>query len=406
MSRKFVEREGHRWVEKGIVTSEQLHQILQLYADKKHAIGLVPILGSVLVGLGILSFVAANWQEIPQLMRLLVILISLTGFYMAGESFQRKGHDKLGIALIGIGLISFGAGIILIAQMFHLEAYNINTWIAWSVVGVILTYLYRSRYLFFISFLIATIIQWYSVEEFGQFSLIACAVTLIGLGYYTWKRQDPFLTWVICISFIIQSIMLIAVYDWTFIWVFVPILMLYTLGDWIRNRQLAAPLQAAPLIAVFLFDLFIVLFAGERGWLNDYKDWLAEPITYLTTMAVLFGISLALKLRSNRGITAMEWIIMPPLLYTTMHVDAVYVVVLFLFSLFVLWRGYVEEWRFKINLGTLLFLCSTMVAYGKLTWNFMDKSLFFIMGGVLLLLISWLLNRQKKQFFKDEKGED
>ncbi|MNL89126.1 hypothetical protein D3C87_2192590 [compost metagenome] len=45
-----------------------------------------------------------------------------------------------------------------------------------------------------------------------------------------------------------------------------------------------------------------------------------------------------------------------------------------------------------------------MVAYGKLTWDFMDKSLFFIIGGLLLLVLSWFLNRRNKKFLAEAKG--
>jgi LPXTG-motif cell wall-anchored protein len=44
-----------------------------------------------------------------------------------------------------------------------------------------------------------------------------------------------------------------------------------------------------------------------------------------------------------------------------------------------------------------------MTAYIKLTWNFMDKSLFFIIGGILLLGLSWLLNRRRNKFFDQAK---
>jgi len=79
--------------------------------------------------------------------------------------------------------------------------------------------------------------------------------------------------------------------------------------------------------------------------------------------------------------------------------------VMFLFSLYVLWRGYSEEWRMKINIGTVLFIATTMIAYFKLTWSFMDKSLFFIIGGVLLLLLGWLLNRRRQIFLTEEKED-
>jgi len=38
-----------------------------------------------------------------------------------------------------------------------------------------------------------------------------------------------------------------------------------------------------------------------------------------------------------------------------------------------------------------------MVAYFKLTWAFLDKSLFFLIGGVLLLSMSWYLRRRNAQ---------
>jgi uncharacterized membrane protein len=40
---------------------------------------------------------------------------------------------------------------------------------------------------------------------------------------------------------------------------------------------------------------------------------------------------------------------------------------------------------------------ATMVAYFKLTWAFLDKSLFFLIGGVLLLSMSWYLRRRNAQ---------
>jgi uncharacterized membrane protein len=90
MSRKFIEKEGRRWTELGIVTPQQYEQILHLYTEKKHAIGLIPILGSILVALGILSFVAANWQAIPQLLRLIIIIAAMAGFYGAGETLLKR----------------------------------------------------------------------------------------------------------------------------------------------------------------------------------------------------------------------------------------------------------------------------------------------------------------------------
>ena len=67
---------------------------------------------------------------------------------------------------------------------------------------------------------------------------------------------------------------------------------------------------------------------------------------------------------------------------------------LYAYAGLVLWAGYREQWRIKVNAGTLLFILATTAAYFRLTWAFLDKSLFFLLGGALLLSLSWWLRRQ------------
>ncbi|MFH5182302.1 DUF2157 domain-containing protein [Paenibacillus sp. TAB 01] len=403
MSRKWVEKEGLGWVEKNIISREQYDQIVQLYAEQKHAIGMLPLLGSVLLGLGILSFIAANWQEIPQLLRLLMIVVVMVGFYAGGEQFLRKGHGKLGIALTALGLVSFGAGIILVGQMFHLVAYDLTSFTVWGLAGIVLTYMYRSRFLYLISLLIFTGAQWYSTLELHQFSYAALVIMAVGLGYFTWQRQSTLLTWCYSLSFVLQCLMLVFVKDWPLLWLFIPVMALYAAGDWIRDRSSGYAVQTVPLIAAYVFAVSMVLLWDIRSS-SDLDEILAQPAYYLIALVVLFAISVLGKLRQARGSSAFEWILLAPFVYLPGGIEVLYLLALFFFSFYVLWRGYMEQWRFKINFGTVLFLCSTMVAYGKLTWDFMDKSLFFIIGGLLLLALSWVLNRRKKQVLEDTKG--
>ncbi|MFD0678716.1 MULTISPECIES: DUF2157 domain-containing protein [unclassified Paenibacillus] len=405
MSRKWVEKEGLRWVENDIVTREQYNQIVSLYDDKKHAVGVLPLLGSILVGLGILSFVAANWQDIPQLARLFMIAIFMIAFYAGGETFLKKGNEKLGIALIALGLITFGSGIILTGQMFHLMAYDSTSFIVWGIAGILLTYLYRSRFLYLISLLILTLTQWYSTVEMDHFSFIAFAIMVIGLGYYSWRKQNALLAWCFSLSYVVQSLMLVAVMDWKFFWFFVPIMALYAWGDYLKDRSSGYALQAVPLIAAFVFNVIVVLFY-DHSRVSDLKELLPDNYYFIVSMLVLLAVSVLGKLKNKRFSSSFEWILVVPFAYLPSGAALLYLLALFFFSFYVLWRGYIEEWRFKINFGTVLFICTTMVAYGKLTWAFMDKSLFFIIGGLLLLVLSWFLNRRKKRFFEEGKGGD
>ncbi|MBP1156508.1 MULTISPECIES: DUF2157 domain-containing protein [unclassified Paenibacillus] len=396
MSRKWVEKEAPLWIERGIVTREQVNQILNLYEDKKHAVGLLPILGSILLGLGILSFIAANWQDIPQLLRLGLVIAAMAGFYGAGETMVRRGSDKLGIALVALGVISFGGGIILIGQMFHLMAYHAGTFILWSAAGTAATYLYRSRYLYLLSLLLVNVAQWYSANEFDTFSYTAFGLLVLALGAYVWKRRSNLLIWLFSFSVTLHLLMWTTSNEIPFLWMFVPAMALYVAGDWLEERHGGYALQAAPLAAAFVFGVFMVLFPDEwRGGMME--ELRPEPLYYIGALVLLFAVSLAGKMKNGRASSAFECILFVPFLYIPSGIEVLYLLSLFFFSLYVLWRGYTEEWRFKINFGTMLFICSTLVAYGKLTWDFMDKSLFFMIGGIILLGLSWFLNRRKKQ---------
>ncbi|NHN30026.1 DUF2157 domain-containing protein [Paenibacillus agricola] len=405
MSRKWVEKEGLLWVEKNIVTREQYTQILDLYNDKKHAIGVLPLLGSILVGLGILSFVAANWQEIPQMARLLMIIVLMVACYGGGELFRKSGNDRLGLAMTTLGLISFGGGIVLIAQMFHLVSYDIMSFIVWGSVGTLLTYLYRSKFLYLISLLIFTCAQWYSTIEHDGFSYVGFIIMAVGLGYYGWKNQHMLLAWFFSLSIVLQSLILVLDREWKFLWIFIPLMALYAVGDWIKDRSSGFALQSVPLAAAFLFAIVMVLMFDDFTD-GDRYELLAEPLYFIFSMLVILAASLFGKWTNGRISSGFEWVLLVPVIYLQSSIAVMYLVILFFFSFYVLWSGYMEQWRFKINFGTLLFIVTTMVAYGKLTWAFMDKSLFFILGGLILLGLSWFLNHRKKLVLSDMKKEE
>ncbi|SDI14319.1 DUF2157 domain-containing protein [Paenibacillus naphthalenovorans] len=402
MSKKWVENQAPLWIERGIVTREQANQILDLYEDKKHAVGLLPILGSILLGLGILSFIAANWQDIPQLVRLCLVMAAMAGFYVAGEIMVRRGSDKLGIALVALGVITFGGGIILIGQMFHLIAYHAGTFILWSAAGALAAFLYRSRYLYLLSLLLVNIAQWYSVNEFDTFSYTAFGLLVLALGTYVWKRRSHLLIWLFSFSVTLHLLMWTTSGQIPFLWMFIPAMSLYVLGDWLEERRGGYALQSAPLTAAYIFGVYMVLFPGE--WKDGMMEQLRpEPLFYIGALVLLFAVSLAGKMKNGKAQSAFEWVLLVPFIYMPSGIELLYLLSLFFFSLYVLWCGYAQEWRFKINFGTLLFICSTLVAYGKLTWDFMDKSLFFIIGGMILLGLGWFLNRRKKQVLDDTK---
>ncbi|GGG02881.1 DUF2157 domain-containing protein [Paenibacillus abyssi] len=405
MSRKWLEREAPGWVDKEIISAVQAERLLSLYDEKKHAAGILPILGSLLVGLGILTFVAANWQEIHDLWRLVILIIVMSVFYAGGERFYRRGDKKLGLALAGIGLMSFGAAMFLIVQMFHLLNMQTTAFILWGIAGVLLTFLYRSTFIFILTAGILNVAQIYSLFSAGTFSVAALSILIIGLGAFWIVNRHAWLAWLLGVSLLLQSIMLVAEQNWNIVWFLIPALVIYAAGDWVHERNTSYPLQSSALTAVYLFGSFMVMFASEINPIGFSREELPQSAAFLIITAVLLVISLLGKWRNRRLNTSTEWVLLLPWFFIEGGAGLLYLLALCTFSLFVLWNGYAEQWRFKINLGTVLFLFAILLAYTRLAWAFMDKSLFFLVGGVILLLLSWYLNRRRRRFLKENGGE-
>lgn len=396
MSRKFIEVESSKWVAQGIISPEQQQRLIGLYPVNEKDIGLLPLLGSLLVGLSALSLVAANWQELPEMVRLGILLGALAGAYAAGEYFRQRGNVQLGIGLIGLGLILFGAAIILVSQMYQLIGYDVTGLVAWAIAATALTYLYQSRFLFILTVAIGGIVQGYNTGQLGAFSYATAAFTALSLGYYWWRHPDALLGYVLAVGLLWQAGLLVGFLHIKLTWFFVGAMLIYTLGDWQSARPAGRAMQGPPLMAAFLFMLGLAVF-GEAG---SYTDMLRPPLwAYLLALGAVFVLSLTGKKARGRLGGATDWLLLLPGFYLPggLPLAIAALVVLYAYTGSLLWRAHQEQNPDRVTLGTVLFILTTAVAYFKLTWGFMDKSLFFLLGGVLLLGLSWYLQRRAAQ---------
>ena len=81
----------------------------------------VALTGAIAAGVGVILFFAANWDAITRPARVVLLLAALLGSYAAGQLVLER-RPLVGHALIVLGTIVFGAGIVLVAQMFHVQA--------------------------------------------------------------------------------------------------------------------------------------------------------------------------------------------------------------------------------------------------------------------------------------------
>ncbi|HWI64808.1 MAG TPA: DUF2157 domain-containing protein, partial [Symbiobacteriaceae bacterium] len=136
----LLHSETDRWVRQGLISPEQRASILKLYptpeaGGRERTILIFTILGSLLVGAGVILFFAANWPALSAAVKVGAILAAVVGAYGSGYylQFVRGDYPRLGHSLIFLGSLFYGAGIWLVAQIFHLDSHFPTGFLLWGL---------------------------------------------------------------------------------------------------------------------------------------------------------------------------------------------------------------------------------------------------------------------------------
>jgi uncharacterized membrane protein len=401
MSRKWLSNEAKTWTEKGIITDEQASEILKLYPadEKSRFFKLLPIIASILFGLSILSFIASNWNGIHDLVKLAIIIVFLIGFYFTGNYFIEKKQTTIGLPLIGLGVITFGAGIILLGQTFHIITYDAKTFVLWGIAGIVSAYFFRSRFLFLLPAAILTFGQFYSFTTFDHASYIILVISILFLGYLWYQLKSVIVSFAFVVSMMIQFLILTlrdGNMDYVIFAGLIP-LTFYMIGEYVKKERFTYPFQVVPLIVGFIFTLFLSFINP-----HDIDEHFKYLSIYLVLTALFAGGTILLKYRTDNMFTSYQLILFLAFVIPIMGDNAFqheifYVIYLFIYSIMYLLQGFNLEDNHTINIGTFLFIFTTLSAYFNLAWEFMHKSLLFLTGGIILVGLHYFLQKKKKE---------
>ena len=174
--RSKLKQEIPHWQQEGIISEDaaaQLTQRYQLDGIQKESSRLLAAalftLGGLLLGGGVITFVAANWEEIPTFAKVSMLFATLLTFHLTGYwLWYQKGWTRFGHALVFAGCLVFGANIGLMAQIFHVSGKWYGAFLAWSVGSLIMAYAVRSWLIGMLALATATI--WFSGFNFDSHS--------------------------------------------------------------------------------------------------------------------------------------------------------------------------------------------------------------------------------------------
>lgn len=342
MSDKFrreLRDQAKLWQAEGLIDTSLYQQLSDRYqfntletASRNRFLSILISLGGILLGIGVITFVAANWQVWSREVRVAMLLslfvaVNAAGFYLwrIPPSRSKNSHPNmpatigrnklLGEGLLLLGALILGANMALMAQMFHIGGSSYGLLLAWGIGALGMAYSLRLTSLGVLSALLIGLGYWLAVFDFSpkvEFSWlevlvrqmpIAACIMFVPLAYWC-RSRVIFAIGAIAIIFSLQvSIVQGLNPSWAAaIFCALPPALLWGYDDeiWPKvHRKLFQP-TARSLALLFLASVFYVL-SFHWFWQDSPNPAQIQPDwVLLANVAVLGGFTVFEWLRLGR----------------------------------------------------------------------------------------------------------
>ncbi|MBC7280749.1 DUF2157 domain-containing protein [Hoeflea sp.] len=147
MFRRYLSREIDHWTRSGLLQPGQ-DEILLADHDRRHTgfslSAVLAVLAAVLFGAAVIALIAANWDFIPRLMRVVTICVFISVGLAAAAIALRRGSGWVAEAALVFALLCYGAGIALVGQMYHLSGDEAAFMLTWAVGALVVSLAFSS----------------------------------------------------------------------------------------------------------------------------------------------------------------------------------------------------------------------------------------------------------------------
>ena len=336
----------------------------------------VSIIGAIVLGAGVVLLFAANWETMPSWFRVGAVFAGISVAYGLGyQLIYRYDMQRLGSALILLGVLLYDAGLFLIAQIYNIpldDNSGLGLLILLAAAGAVpLAYLFGSRIIMLLALAQLTfgvtslLIAQYPDSPKTQSALIVIAT--LGITYYAIGRLHA---------------------------------LRRELERFTDTYVFAGLLALLALIYVFTFDepWSAMIDAGV-------ESYAAPPVVYVSVLLALLPVAAQWLMRPRDAESHIETGIEVTLLGLAAVVATwpgwtgyaiVFNAAYFAIAGAIVTRGYLRGDERYVNAGLLLVALGLLTRYVDVFWSLLAGSAFFIIGGLLLLGVAFALERMRR----------
>jgi len=382
-----LQKHIQKWLQIGLLEQNQADKILDDYRKEKernarNAINIVLYtIGAILIGIAAITFIAANeWILKLFYSRFVKISVSLAvtvfclylGCYF---SYKKTEFKKLGNVLIFLSCLLIGGVWALIAQIYNVHTrQNGLIFLFWLISILPVAFLFRIKSvntLGAVLFVLAFINSQLIFEK-----LETCAAIVFGLLSYNISNLACLRKNYPDFAAPYKGIALIVLF-FSFYTIFAASYAVENFGETALSIAIIAAMAA---------------FAGINYIMNTDRDWKIRAESAVIAIICASAIALCLAAQVLEGNVAVNVIASNAVLISVIY----YLVKL----------GYGEHNARVIGFSNMSILLYIGLLYYKISYNLLDRALFFFIGGVIMLGAGIYLEKKKKNAIKKDDKKD
>jgi uncharacterized membrane protein len=424
---KWLLNEIDLWVGEGIIEPQQGQAIKKRYPAPAEGPAWGRIIffsiGAILFGLGVILIFAYNWQRMHKFVKLTVIFAAIIGAHGAGFWLRRQNspHQATGEGLHLLGTMFFGAGIWLIAQVYHIEEHYPTAFLIWGFGALTMAWSLPSIAHGIGATLLFVLWDCFEAFDFKNPHLISPFLILGSIMPLAWLRRSRVLVTICLIGYLATLFTSVSMLegDLAVLVFFFNACMLIAMSVVVRQRNLFPEIGPVFSFIGFLFYLAILILLsfshrGKGVWSVQFDQFMESLFFFSYALAAIGTWGWAIwptTRRKSRPDSLIRreyygvWATLVLMIVNTLGLIplrgwlgmAVFNI-LFLYHCIMMIVSGCKTLNLKTTAtGCVLFAVIAMARYTDLFFSLLTRSLVFFIAGAALFSVGLYYSRTKKQ---------